>query len=46
MADTLCKEKDAKKLARRARDPQFVCKKCGRVAHKEKWLCKPIQIES
>ncbi len=26
-------------------DPKFVCKKCGRVANKEKWLHKPTSLE-
>jgi hypothetical protein len=25
-------------------DPQFVCTKCGRVANKKKWLCKPVKL--
>jgi hypothetical protein len=25
-------------------DPQFVCVKCGRVANKKKWLCKPVKL--
>jgi hypothetical protein len=26
------------------RNPKFVCKKCGRVADKKKWLHKPIVL--
>jgi hypothetical protein len=25
-------------------DPQHVCKECGRVANKKKWLCKPAPL--
>jgi len=25
--------------------PRFVCTKCGRVADKKKWLCKPQKLE-
>jgi hypothetical protein len=27
------------------RKPKFLCKKCGRVADKEKWLHKPFSIK-
>ena len=27
------------------RNPKFVCKKCGRVADKKKWLHKPITLD-
>ena len=27
------------------RNPGFVCKKCGRVADKKKWLHKPITLD-
>jgi hypothetical protein len=27
------------------RNPKFVCKKCGRVADKKKWLHKPVAIK-
>jgi hypothetical protein len=26
------------------RNPKFVCKKCGRVADKKKWLHKPVAL--
>ena len=26
-------------------DPKFVCKKCGRVADKKKWLHKPVPLK-
>jgi len=25
-------------------DPKHACKKCGRVSHGAKWLCKPIPL--
>ncbi|MBW2610747.1 MAG: hypothetical protein JRE12_00080 [Deltaproteobacteria bacterium] len=25
--------------------PRYVCKKCGRVANKKKWLHKPVALE-
>jgi transposase-like protein len=48
---TLCAQKDAlkedlskyKKFVRQAR---FICKKCGRAAHDEKRLCKPVTLDS
>ena len=50
-AKTLCAKKDElkeslsqyKKLVRGAR---FICKKCGRAAHDEKRLCKPVTLDS
>lgn len=27
------------------RNPKFVCKKCGRVADKKKWLHKPVSLK-
>ena len=26
-------------------DPKYVCKKCGRVADKKKWLHKPVSLK-
>jgi hypothetical protein len=26
-------------------DPRFVCRKCGRVADKKKWLHKPVPLK-
>lgn len=26
------------------RDPQFICKKCGRVAHSAENLCEPVPL--
>lgn len=26
-------------------NPKFVCKKCGRVADKKKWLHKPVSLK-
>ena len=33
--------KDLKKIVS---DPRFICRKCGRVAKKEDWLCKPEEL--
>jgi hypothetical protein len=33
------------KYKKLVRDAQFVCKKCGRAAHDEKRLCKPVSLE-
>jgi hypothetical protein len=42
----LAKKDKLKKTARRAADPRYICKKCLRVAHKKKHLCKPRELES
>jgi hypothetical protein len=26
------------------KEPEFVCKDCGRVAGQKKWLCKPVAL--
>jgi hypothetical protein len=48
---TLCELIDRKHLKKHfeeyldlVRDARFVCKKCGRAAHKEKHLCKPAKL--
>ena len=47
MAKSLCKLKkkllkgDIDRYIDLVRDPEYVCTKCGRVAGKEKRLCKP-----
>lgn len=47
MAKTLCDwtkrdlEKHPEKLRELVRDPRFYCRKCARVAHGSKVLCKP-----
>ena len=33
------------KLTQIVTDPRFVCKKCGRVADKKKWLHKPASLK-
>ncbi|MGD8706739.1 MAG: hypothetical protein PVI84_14620 [Syntrophobacterales bacterium] len=33
------------KFTKIIREPKFVCKKCGRVADKKKWLHKPASFE-
>ena len=33
------------KFIRIIREPKFVCKKCGRVADKKKWLHKPALFD-
>ena len=32
------------KLKERARDPQFICGKCGRVASSAAYLCQPEKL--
>lgn len=50
MAKTLCDwskhdlEKKADKLLKIVRDPRFYCRRCARVAHKSKVLCKPRRL--
>lgn len=50
MARTLCEWKkceivdDLEELAEIVRDPRYVCRKCARSAHKDKHLCKPMDL--
>lgn len=50
MARTLCDwtkrdlEKHPDKLLELVRDPRFYCRKCARVAHGSKVLCKPRKL--
>ena len=48
MSKRLCNEKNLdKKLDKYVelvKDPQYVCKKCGRAAHKAKHVCKPHEM--
>jgi hypothetical protein len=50
MAKTLCDWKkheivdDIDELMRLVHDPRYVCRKCARVAHSEKHLCKAIPL--
>ena len=37
-------EKKIAKLVTIVQDPRFVCKKCGRVANSEEYLCKVHEI--
>ncbi|WP_176720463.1 hypothetical protein [Desulfuribacillus stibiiarsenatis] len=45
----LCKDDCLKKCfddyVELIKEPKYVCKKCGRTAHKEKNLCKPVKIK-
>ena len=51
MGKSLCKWKKAdysaefKKLAKIVGKPKFVCKKCGRAAADEKFLCDPAPLK-
>jgi len=49
--NTLCKlskevssKKDIKRFKSALINPQYVCKKCLRMASAEKYLCKPVSI--
>jgi len=50
--NTLCELLEDKKYLKKhfedykelVRDARFICKKCARVAHKEKHLCKPTKL--
>ena len=50
MSRTLCEWKkheiaeETVALAKIVRDPRFVCRKCARAAHKDKYLCKPMPL--
>ncbi|MCX8084578.1 MAG: hypothetical protein N3C60_06650 [Calditerrivibrio sp.] len=47
MAKTMCKispKDDLEKFLDAIEDPKYYCKSCGRVANKEKKLCKPEPI--
>lgn len=52
MAKNLCKwgkkaiKKKFDEYTEIVRDPRFVCMKCGRVASKKKWLCKPEALKA
>jgi 3-methyladenine DNA glycosylase/8-oxoguanine DNA glycosylase len=37
-------KKNFDKFSDIVRNPKFVCKKCGRVADKKKWLHKPATL--
>ncbi len=41
---TLAKQKKMKKIKQLSIEPKFICKKCARVAHCEKNLCKPKEF--
>lgn len=47
---TLCKwkkkdiEKHFEELVKLVCEPRYVCRKCGRAAHGEDCLCKPIRL--
>jgi len=47
---TICKwkkkklEEDFKKLKSIVCPPKYICKKCGRVAVKDEYLCKPVSL--
>jgi hypothetical protein len=45
MTKTLCKTKDKKKLAKKQSVANFECKRCGKKAKKEKFVCKPHEFE-
>jgi len=50
VSKTLCKwNKDDikdnwKELKKLVAEPRFVCRKCGRAAKKEEYLCKPEEL--
>lgn len=50
MAKTMCKlakelPDSLEKIVGIAENHAFICKKCGRVAHVEERLCKPISVK-
>ncbi len=50
MAKTMCKlakelPDSLEKIIGIAENHAFICKKCGRVAHVEERLCKPISVK-
>jgi hypothetical protein len=38
-------ERKIEALSDIVKNPKFLCKKCGRVAGKEKWLHKPVALD-
>lgn len=48
MGKTMCKispKEDFEKFIESIENPEFYCRSCGRVANKEKRLCKPEKIK-
>lgn len=48
MAKKLCKlakKDDLKAIAEAAREGLYICKKCGRTASDEKYLCESVAVE-
>jgi transposase-like protein len=50
-AKTLCEQKDTlrehlSKYKKFVQEARFICKKCGRAAHNDKRLCKPVALDS
>jgi len=37
-------EKHFEEFKSRVMSPRFACRKCGRVARDEQWLCKPVSL--
>ena len=37
--------KKTKQYAKIVANPQYVCKRCGRVANKKTRLCKPVELD-
>ena len=49
MSKTLCERKtalkrDPKAFTKLVDEPRFFCKKCGRVANRKKYVCKPRKL--
>lgn len=36
---------DVERMAEVVLDPAWLCRKCGRVANRKKWLCKATKLE-
>jgi hypothetical protein len=39
-------EENREAFVARVSEPRFACKRCGRVANKKRWVCKPLSLKN